>query len=392
MKPSLRLGIEEEYLIVDQETLDLVREPVPELIEECQKECGNQVTNEYLQCQIEVGTPPCTSIAESGRELARLRKLVTAKASEFGYAIIAASTHPFSSWREQSVTQKERYQALNTDLGHGADRLLICGMHIHIEIEDPDLRIDLMKQATYFLPHMLALSCSSPFWEGYDTSMASYRLGVFDSLPRTGIPDPLQSYADYQSLVDQLVGTGCIEDATKLWWDMRPSAKFPTLEQRITDICSCLDDTLAIAALYQSLILFLYRLRSQNQQWRQYPSTLVSENRWRARRFGCTGSLIDLGISKTVPFAKLADELVVLLYDDACNLECEHDLVHIRTIVEKGSSADRQREVYTSARKAGASHDEALRAIVTLLKDNFLDFMEPDRRPLKEITEPQRCG
>jgi len=387
MKPSLRLGIEEEYLIIDQETLDLVRTPDPALIEECRKDSGDLVTNEYLQCQLEVGTPPCRSIAECGRELAGLRKLVTSKASKFGYAVIAASTHPFSSWREQSVTPKERYKSLNVDLGQGADRLLVCGMHIHIEIEDPELRIDLMNQATYFLPHMLALSCSSPYWEGHDSGLSSYRVAVFDSLPRTGIPDPLQSYGDYQNLVDRLVRTGCISDATKLWWDMRPSAKFPTLEQRITDICSRLDDALAIAALYQSLTLYLYRLRIQNQQWRRYPSTLVAENRWRAQRFGCTDSLLDLGIGKTVPFSRLADELVVLLFDDACNLECEHDLIHVRSIVEHGTSADRQRATYKAARDAGASEDEAVRAVVQLLKDDFLDFMDPAKRPLQNVTD-----
>ncbi len=387
MKPSLRLGIEEEYLIIDQETLDLVRQPDPALIEECQKECGDRVTNEYLQCQLEVGTPPCRSIAECGQELGGLRQLVATKAAEFGYAVIAASTHPFASWREQSVTQKERYTSLNIDLGQGADRLLICGMHIHIEIEDPELRIDLMNQATYFLPHLLAFSCSSPFWEGRDSGLSSYRVSVFDSLPRTGLPDPLRSYVDYQNLVDRLVRTGCISDATKLWWDMRPSAKFPTLEQRITDICSRLDDALAIAALYQSLILYLYRLRMQNQEWRRYPSTLIAENRWRAQRFGCTESLLDLGIGKTVPFASLADELVVLLFDDACNLACEHDLIRLRSIIRDGTSAERQRAAYRAARDQGAATDEAVRSVTQLLKDDFLDFMDPTTRPLQDVVD-----
>ena len=375
-RPAFRLGVEEEYLIVDQETMDLVRQPDPEFIAKCRNEVGKQVMNEYLQCQLEVGTRPAESITECARELGMLRKLVAGKAAEFGYAVIASSTHPFASWRKQSRTPIERYNTLKIDLGHSASRLLICGMHIHIEVEDPELRMDLMNQVTYFLPHLLALSCSSPFWEGEDTSLASYRLAVFDSLPRTGIPDQLDSHEDYRRLVAQLVDAGCIEDATKLWWDLRPSAKFPTLEQRITDICSKLDDAMAIAAVYQSIMLYLYRLRSQNQRWRIYPSTLIAENRWRAQRFGCNESLLDLGKGDLVEFTELVDEIVVLCFDDACNLECEHDLMHIRSIASNGTSADRQRRVYRQAISEGASEQEALRLVVVNLNREFLDFRD----------------
>ena len=333
MRPSFRLGVEEEYLIVDQESMDLVREPDPDFVQKCQVEAGDRVKNEYLQCQLEIGTRPINTVSECAVELGELRSLVSKVASEYGYSIIATSTHSFASWRRQSRTPKDRYNALNTEIGQSASRLLICGMHIHIEIEDEELRIDLMNQATYFLPHMLALSCSSPFWEGDDTGLASYRLAVFDALPRTGIPDRLDSYSDYRRLLNHLEDSGCIEDATKLWWDMRPSAKFPTLEQRITDICSKLEDTVALVAVYQSIIAYLYRLRTLNQRWRIYPVKLIAENRWRAQRYGCEDCLLDLGKTQLVPFEELVYEIVDLCHNDAVELCCDKELRHIKILL-----------------------------------------------------------
>ena len=374
MRPSFRLGVEEEYLIVDQESMDLVREPAPAFILKCQDEAGNRVTNEYLQCQLEVGTRPSNTVSECAVDLGGLRALVSKVASEYGYSIIATSTHNFASWRRQTRTPKDRYNALNTEIGQSASRMLICGMHIHIEIEDEELRIDLMNQATYFLPHMLALSCSSPFWEGDDTGLASYRIAVFDALPRTGIPDRLESYSNYRKLLNQLVDTGCIEDATKLWWDMRPSAKFPTLEQRITDICSKLEDTVALVAVYQSIIAYLYRLRTLNQRWRIYPATLIAENRWRAQRYGCEDCLLDLGKTQLVPFKELAYELVDLCHDDAVKLGCDKELSHIKTIVKRGTSSRRQRKVFYDALEQGATRKEANILVVRHLVREFLDF------------------
>ncbi|MCY4542275.1 MAG: carboxylate-amine ligase [Rhodobacteraceae bacterium] len=372
VNPSLRLGIEEEYLIVDAQSADLVRKPDPEFMKLCQKELGSRVTNEYLQCQLEIGTSPQHTVSAAATELLELRKTVTRVGSQFGYAIIASSTHPFSKWRSQTHTRKERYDALRADLGQTARRLLICGMHIHIEIEDPDLRVDLMSQATYFLPHLLALSCSSPFWEGDDTVLSSYRLTVFDSLPRTGLPDPLESYSAYEALLSHMIGAGCIEDATKLWWDVRPSAKFPTLEQRITDVCSRFEDAVAIVATFQSLVAFLYGLRSANQRWRNYPPTLVNENRWLAQRYGCTGSMIDLGKGQLVPFRDLVEELIELLSPHASALGCLDELKHIRHIAEHGNSSVRQRQAYKQAVDSGDGHTDALRKVVRHLVSEFL--------------------
>ena len=316
-EPTLTLGIEEEYLIVDRETRDLVREPDAGFLAACAELLGEQVTGEYLQCQVEVGTKPHKRVRDARDDLVGLRKGISEAAAAFGYAPIAASTHPFAKWREQTHTRKERYDHLRDDLGQTVRRMLICGMHMHIGIEDEDLRIDLMNQVTYFLPHLLALSCSSPYWEGEDTGLASYRLTVFDALPRTGLPDVLGSYGEYSRMVGQLVKVGCIEDSSKIWWDIRPSSKFPTVEQRVTDVCSLVDDVAAIAAVYQSVMSFLFRLRKNNQRWRVYPQTLILENRWQAQRHGAKGKLIDHGRGELVPMSELMEELIDLIGEHA---------------------------------------------------------------------------
>ncbi len=370
-RPSLTLGIEEEYLLVHPDTGQLVREPSEDFIEARSARLGEQVTGEYLQCQLEVGTRPHKSVADAIADLAALRAGVAEVAGAFGYAPIAASTHPFSTWRDQTHTRKPRYDELRSDLGQVVRRLLICGMHIHIGIEDEDLRIDLMNQVTYFLPHMLALSCSSPFWEGEDTGLASYRLTVFDALPRTGLPDQLFSFAEYRRLVNHLIAAGCLEDATKIWWDIRPSDKFPTVEQRVTDICSDIRDAAAIAALFQSLIAYLYRLKTRNQRWRLYPPTMIRENRWRAQRYGVSDRLVDHGASRMTPFRDMVEELIDFLGSEAEMLGCRSELLHLRQIATEGTSADRQRAAFKAALEQGASKEEACKAVVDLLIGEF---------------------
>ncbi|SET80490.1 carboxylate-amine ligase [Oceanicella actignis] len=370
-RPSLTVGIEEEYLIVDRETRDLVARPDPAFMQACERRLGKRVTVEFLQCQVEVGTAPHATVPEAADELRALRAAVAQTAAEFGYAPIAASSHPFARWRDQTHTRKERYDALRADLGQTVRRLLICGCHVHVGVEDEDLRIDLMNQAAYFLPHLLALSCSSPFWEGEDTGLASYRLTVFDALPRTGLPDPLGSYSEYRRLTDQLVRSGCIEDATRIWWDIRPSDRFPTLEQRVTDVCSLARDAATVAALYQSLLAYLFRLRTRNQRWRLYPHTLIRENRWRAQRYGVSGELVDHGRARLAPMADLVEELIDMLGPDAEALGCAAELRHARAIAAQGVSADRQRRVHAAALEAGADPAEAMRAVVDSLIEEF---------------------
>ena len=370
-RPSFTVGIEEEYLIVERDSRDLVREPEPGFFDRCGELLGGQVTPEYLQCQVEVGTKPHGTVPEAKADLVRMRKGVAEAAAEFGYAPIAASTHPFAQWRTQSHTRKPRYDDLRVDLGAAGRRMLICGCHVHVCVEDDDLRIDLMTQAAYFLPHLLALSCSSPFWGGEDTGLASYRLTVFDALPRTGLPDNLASFGEYRRLVDQLVSAGCIEDATKIWWDIRPSTKYPTLEQRVTDVCSRAEDAACVAALFQSLMAFLFRLRTRNQRWRLYPATLIRENRWRAQRYGTRGQLVDHGRSVMAPFADLIEELIDLIGPDAEALGCRAEVLQARRIAREGTSADRQRAVYEGAVADGAEPQEALRTVVDALIGEF---------------------
>ncbi len=370
-RPSFTIGIEEEYLIVDRESRDLVADPDPAFFEACTSDLGERVSAEFLRCQIEVGTRVHATVPEAVAELRELRRRVARQAEQFGYAVIAASTHPFAKWRRQHHTARDRYEGLRNDIGQPARRLLICGMHIHICIEDDDLRIDLMNQVAYFLPHLLAMSCSSPFWEGEDTGLSSYRLSVFDAMPRTGVPDQLSSFSEYRRLIDHLVGAGCIEDGTKIWWDVRPSARFPTLEQRITDVCPLLDDVAAIAATYQSVLHYLWMLRQKNQRWRIYPSTLVRENRWRAQRYGVEGKLIDHGSQKAAEVGDLVDELVLMMEESAAELGCSAELEGIRRIARDGTSARRQRRAHREVVDSGGTQEAALVAVVDGLIGEF---------------------
>lgn len=370
-RPSLTIGIEEEYLLVDRETRDLVDRPDPKLLDRIGEIIGGQVAPEYLQCQVEVGTGVHTTVPAAVEELIALRAGVAEAAGEFGYAPIAASTHPFGKWRAQTHTRKDRYDRLRQDLGQTVRRLLICGCHVHAGIEDEDLRIDLMNQAAYFLPHMLAMSSSSPFWEGEDTGLASYRLTVFDALPRTGLPDEMSSYSEYRRVVDHLVRSGCIEDATRIWWDIRPSDKFPTLEQRVTDVCSRVRDAGAVAALYQCILSHLWRLKSRNQRWRVYPRILLEENRWRAQRYGAEGELVDHGACRMASFADLAEELIDMLRPEAENLGCVKELLQMRRIAAQGASSARQRGVHARAVQEGAGPEDAMRRVVDHLIAEF---------------------
>ena len=260
---------------------------------------------------------------------------------------------------------------MEKDLAGVARRMLICGMHVHVGLDDNDLRTDLMSQFSYFLPHLLALSASSPFWEGYETGLRSYRLTVFDNLPRTGIPPNFASYAEYEHSVQTIINSGMIEDATKIWWDLRPSARFTTLESRICDVSPRLKDTIAIAAITQCLFRMLFCLRRGNQRWREYDRFLIEENRWRAQRYGMSEGLIDFGRGEVVSFAKLVQELIDMLMPHAEALNCVDELDSAADILQSGTSADRQVEVYHLALKSGADEQEALRQVVRSLVVEF---------------------
>ena len=365
--PPFTIGIEEEYLLIDPETRDLAGDPPVSIIEECTRRVGERVTPEFLRAQIEVGTKVCNSIAKVTEDLRALRRCIREVAQEHGLAMIASSTHPVADWDAQMHTDRERYNILAQDMQTIARRLLICGMHVHVGIEDDDLRIDLMNQVGYFLPHLLALSTSAPFWRGRDTGLKSYRMAVWNEMPRTGVPPQIQSYGEYRRMVNTLISAGVIEDATKLWWDLRPSDRFPTLEMRMTDVCTRLDDTICVAALYRCLLRMLWRLRRNNQRWRIYDQVMVSENRWRAQRYGIDEGLIDFGKGKIVPYPDLFEEIVELVREDAEFFDCVAEVEHGRAILERGSSAHKQIAVWQEARRAGKDDPSALRDVVDML-------------------------
>ncbi|MEL6169054.1 MAG: carboxylate-amine ligase [Pseudomonadota bacterium] len=367
---ELTMGIEEEYLLVDTETLALVEAPEG-FIAACSEKLGSQVSTEFLQCQIEVGTQVCRTIGEAREDLKRLRSCVAHEAAAFGLAPIAASSHPFADWKDQHHTDKDRYNQLERDLAGVARRMLICGMHVHIGIDDKDMRIDLVNQLTYFLPHLLALSASSPYWQGQDTGLASYRLTIFDNLPRTGLPPRLNGWGEYQRSIDVLTQLGIIEDSSKIWWDIRPSARFPTIESRICDVASRLEHTLTLAALTQCITRLLMRLKASNQRWRIYDSHLVGENRWRAQRYGVKEGLIDFGRREIVSMEALVEELIELTAEDAETLDCVGEVEGARDIVKLGTSSDRQRAVYAAAVDAGEPRDAALKSVVKALVEDF---------------------
>ena len=368
--PDFTIGIEEEYLLVDRDSLALAPAP-PELMEKCGAALEGQFSPEFLECQVEIGSKVCNNVGEARDDLRHLRGTVARLAGEYNLAPIAASCHPFSDWRDQHHTKKDRYNELRDDLAGVVRRLLICGMHVHVGLPDKELRIDVTNQLSYFLPHLLALSCSSPFWQGEDTGLSCYRLSVFDNLPRTGLPPKLDGWGEFERSVNALVDLGVIEDSSKVWWDLRPSSRFPTIESRICDVSPRLETTLTLAAMIQSLTRMLWRLRQKNQRWRLYDNFLIAENRWRAQRYGTREGMIDFGAGKIIPFSQALDDIIALVGEDAEALGCRAELEHAREVLESGTSSDRQRAVFNDAVEAGDSRDDALKAVVRHLIEEF---------------------
>ena len=369
-EPGFTIGIEEEYLLVDKDSLDLSEAPA-ELMGACQAELEEQVAPEFLKCQIEIGTKVCANVGEAREDLKRLRSCVSKHAAKHNLVPIAASCHPFSDWRDQHHTDKDRYNVLSADLAGVVRRMLICGMHVHVGVEEPDRRIDLMNQLTYFLPHLLALSCSSPFWQGRDTGLDSYRLTVFDNLPRTGLPPRMGSFSEFERSVKILTDLGVIEDSSKIWWDLRPSSKFPTIESRICDVQPRLEHTLTLAALTQAISRMLWRLATKNQRWRIYDTFLVAENRWRAQRYGIREGLIDLGRGEILPMSDLINEVLELVEQDGEALSSTVEIMNAQKIVKSGTSSSRQRHEYVEALEVGDDKEHALQAVVRHLIEEF---------------------
>ncbi|MPV86315.1 carboxylate-amine ligase [Ostreibacterium oceani] len=362
--PPFTIGIEEEYLLVDSTSRALIKEMPAGFLAACEKALGDQVAPEFLQCQIEIGTRICQNAPAAKKELMQLRQTLIEIAKDYNISIVAASTHPFSMPGTLKHTEKTRYDQLAHDLQAVVRRLQISGMHVHCGIDDDDLRIDMMGQTAYILPHLLALSTSSPFWHGENTGLKSYRLAVWDEMPRTGLPERFDSYKEYQRHVDVLVHANVIEDASKIWWDIRPSANYKTLEMRISDVCTRIEDAICIAALYQCWLHMLFRLRKNNMRWRQYANMLINENRWRAQRYGIDKGLIDFGKTCEVPCTELIEEILALLAEDADILGCQTEITHARNILKNGTSAHRQVATYQAHIDAGDSEQAALIAVV----------------------------
>lgn len=339
------IGIEEEYQIIDPHSRELTSY-IQELLERGRVVLKDQIKPEFMQSQVEVGSTICHSMAEAREELVRLRRTVSEVVESAGLKFAAASTHPFSSWMEQRITAGERYTKHEAEMVDVARRLLIFGMHVHIGMDDKDLMIDVMDQARYFIPHLLALSTSSPLWLGRVTGLKSYRSVVFESVPRSGPPPAFASWNEYEQFIQTLIKTHCIEDGTRIWWDIRPHSKFPTLEFRVTDICTRIDEAICLAALVLAIVTKLIKLRRSNMSWRRYRHHLITENKWRAVRYGIHGKLLDFGRQEEVPFTQLANELLELVDDVLDPLGARKEVEYVKTILAEGTSADRQLKVF----------------------------------------------
>ena len=345
MGHAFTIGVEEEFQIVDPETWEL-RSHVSELLHASGHGLGDQIKRELHQSIVEVGTKICANVTELDDEICRIRRDLAASAERVGLRIAAAGTHPFSNWKDQIISPGARYESIVEELQQLARSLLIFGLHIHVAVPDRASTIELLNEARYFLPHLLALSTSSPFWQGRDTGLKSYRTTVFRRFPRSGIPDKFESWTEYENYVNTLVELHCIDDGKKVWWDLRPHPTFGTLEFRVCDVPTSPRATVALAALAQAIVVKLYRLRRSNLGFRIYPRNLVEENKWRAARYGIEGKLIDFGKRAEVPMKALALELLDFVDDVVDELGSRTALAYIRTIVDEGTSADRQLEVF----------------------------------------------
>jgi len=346
MQPTFTIGIEEEYQTIDPETRDLRSHIQVELLEKGKKVLQERVKAEMHQSVVEVGTGICKNIKEAKAEVKELRRHIIRLACENGLRVASVATHPFSDWRTQEIHPDPRYKNIVEDMQLVARANLIFGLHVHIGIEDRETAIHMMNHARYFLPHILALSTNSPFWLGMNTGLKSYRCKVFDKFPRTNIPDYFPSWGEYENFIKLLIKTNCIDNAKKIWWDIRPHPFFNTIEFRVCDIPMRADESIALAALIQATVAKLYKLYSANQGFRLYRRALIMENKWRASRYGLDGKLIDFGKQKEVPARDLVHEYLDFVDDVVDELDSREEIEYIHKILETGSGADRQLRLF----------------------------------------------
>ncbi|HEY0763459.1 MAG TPA: carboxylate-amine ligase [Pyrinomonadaceae bacterium] len=359
MFEQFTLGIEEEFQIVDPHTREL-RSHVSEILEAGKMLLGEKVKPEIIQSMIEVGTGVCADIQEARADIIKLRGVLSELVRKQGLMIVAAGTHPFSRWQDQKIYENARYESIVEENQIIARSLLTFGLHVHVGIPNPERAIQIMNAVRYLLPHVLALSTSSPFWLGVQTGLKSYRSEVFARFPRTGIPDYFESRGTFEQYLDLLVKTGCIDDGKKIYWDVRPHPVFPTLEFRICDIPTRVDDTIAIAALFQAIVAKVNKLLDQNLTFRLHHKMLIEENKWRAVRYGLDGKMIDFGKGTEVPVRELIRELLEFVDDVIDDLRSRKEIRHIRTILERGTSADEQLRVWQETKDINAVVDRLI--------------------------------
>ncbi|HEY1481749.1 MAG TPA: carboxylate-amine ligase [Candidatus Acidoferrum sp.] len=346
MAHRFTIGVEEEFQIIDPETLELRSHVIQLLSAAASRGLGDQIKQEMHQSIVETGTKICENVGELRLEMHRTRHDLVAAAESTGLQVAAAGTHPFSSWIDQVISPGERYQNIVEEMGQLARSLLIFGMHIHVGMPDKQTTIDMMSMVRYFLPHLLALSTSSPFWMGRNTGLKSFRTTVFRRFPRTGIPEVFESWSAYENFINLLVKLNCIDNGKKIWWDVRPHPTFGTLEFRMFDVATRVEDAVAIAALTQAIIVKLHRLYTHNMSWRIYRRALVEENKWRAARYGIEGKLIDFGKEAEVPMHELMQELLEFVDDVVDDLGSRSAVEYVHSIMNEGTSAERQLRIY----------------------------------------------
>jgi glutamate---cysteine ligase / carboxylate-amine ligase len=346
MAHRFTIGVEEEFQIIDPETLELRSHVVQLLSSAAARGVGDLVKQEMHQSIVETGTKICENVSELRLEMHRTRSELVLAAESTGLRVAAAGTHPFSSWIDQVISPGERYQNIVEEMGQLARSLLIFGMHVHVAMPDKQTTIDMMNMVRYFLPHLLALSTSSPFWMGRNTGLKSFRTTVFRRFPRTGIPEVFESWSEYENFINLLVKLNCIDTGKKIWWDVRPHPTYGTLEFRMFDTATRVEEAVAIAALTQAIVVKLHRLYTHNQSWRIYRRALIEENKWRAARYGIEGKLIDFGREAEVPMRELMLELMGLIDDVVDDLGSRSAVEYIHTILNEGTSAERQLRVY----------------------------------------------
>jgi carboxylate-amine ligase len=365
-------GMEEEYFIVDGDTKSLRRKASPAFLADLKRKVGRVATRELLQSQLEIATQPAHTMQEVHQELSHLRQTIGAVAADHGLAYFAASTHPTAGWSGGQPTQKVRYDGMMQDLQMLGERNLLCGMHVHVELPDVDRRVDVMRRMIPYIPLFIALSTSSPFWRSRRTGLMGYRLAAYDELPRTGIPELFESNADYEAYMNTLIETRVIQDSSYVWWTIRPSANHPTLELRAPDVCTRIDDAVALAALYRAIARHLYNHPETNKNINSVDRAIAVENKWRAQRYGIHGSFVDRAEGRAVPISEELDRLIAMIEEDIGELNCANEIANVRKILSVGTSADMQIAVFREAEQRTGSRNKAFGAVKTWLAEATL--------------------